>query len=97
MYFILGNLKKMSKKSLKVEICMGSSCFSRGNKYSLPIIQSFIKDNNLDADLDLSGCLCSGNCSNGPIIIINGNMYDKVHPDSLKDLLLHVIKGDVNE
>lgn len=87
----------MKKQTLKVEICMGSSCFSRGNKQSLPIIQSLIKEKIIDADVDLSGSLCSGNCSKGPIIFVNGKMYDKVHPDSVKDLLLHLSDEDNNE
>ena len=81
---------------MTIEICMGSSCFSRGNKFSLPIIQSFIKDHQIDTDIQLSGALCSGKCSKGPILIINGEVYDQVHPDSVKDLLLHVIEREKN-
>lgn len=76
---------------------MGSSCFSRGNKLSLPIIQSLIKENNLNADIDLTGKLCSGNCSKGPILVINDRLYQQVHPDSVKDLILHIIKEENHE
>lgn len=70
---------------------MGSSCFSRGNKISLPIIQSLIEEKELNADIHLTGKLCSGHCSRGPVLVINGNLYDQVHPDTVRDLIMHVI------
>ena len=87
----------MEKNNLTIEICMGSSCFSRGNRLSLPIIQSMLENEDLEANIKITGCLCSENCSRGPIMVINGKMYDKVHPDSVKDLLLHLISEGKNE
>lgn len=87
----------MKQKTVSIEICMGSSCFSRGNKLSLPVIQSLIKENHLNADIDLAGKLCSENCSKGPVIVINEKRYERVHPDSVKDLILHVIREVENE
>lgn len=87
----------MKKNSYDIEICMGSSCFSRGNRFSLPIIQSFVKENKLEANINVTGCLCSENCSKGPILIINEILYDQVHPDSVKDLLLHLMSEGKDE
>ncbi len=87
----------MKKNSYNIEICMGSSCFSRGNRFSLPIIQSFVKENKLEANINVTGCLCSENCSKGPILIINEILYDQVHPDSVKDLLLHLMSEGKDE
>ncbi len=87
----------MSKKKLKVEICMGSSCFSRGNKLILPILQTMVNNNEVNAELVLTGSLCSENCSKGPVLFVNDKMYDRVHPDSVKDLLLHLADGAGNE
>lgn len=70
---------------------MGSSCFSRGNKISLPIIQSLIEEKELNADIHLTGRLCSGHCSRGPVLVINEKLYDQVHPDTVRDLIMHVI------
>lgn len=81
----------MNKQNLNIEICMGSSCFSRGNRFILPIIQLFEKENKYEVNTEVVGCLCSENCSKGPVLIINGKMYDKVHPDSVNDLLSHII------
>ncbi len=74
-------------KSLNVEICMGSSCYSRGNSESLPIIEQFCDEHKVDAKIDLKGSLCMQVCAKGPTIIINGNSYNGVHPNCVSDLL----------
>jgi NADH:ubiquinone oxidoreductase subunit E len=32
-----------------VKVCMGSSCFARGNLENLNFLETYIKENNLDA------------------------------------------------
>lgn len=44
-----------------IKVCMGSSCFARGNLNNLDYIENFIKENNLDADIDLFGAHCQEN------------------------------------
>ena len=39
----------------KIVICMGSSCFARGNEENLRVIEDFLKSNNLQTDVLLSG------------------------------------------
>ena len=38
-----------------ITICMGSSCFTRGNNINAEIINAFIADNNLQASVALQG------------------------------------------
>lgn len=70
-----------------IEVCMGSSCFARGNQQNLEFIEDYIKENGLDAEIDLSGNRCSGNCAEGPNIIINGVEYSQVNEDKIKEIL----------
>ena len=39
----------------EIKICMGSSCFARGNADNLEFIEKYIKDNNLEADIEVYG------------------------------------------
>ncbi len=64
---------------------MGSSCFSRGNRENLRIIENFIRDNQIDCAL--SGRGCAGNCMNGPNINIDGIDFERVDSGTLIDLL----------
>ncbi len=75
----------MSKHTIKV--CMGSSCFARGNCENLSFLEKYIKDHNLDADLELVGALCEGKCDLGPHVYVDNNEYDEVNIDKLQKIL----------
>lgn len=72
---------------IAVTICMGSSCFSRGNSRNVEIIQNFIKNNGLEGKVSVSGCLCSGHCKNGPVLMINGELVEEALPEMIPELL----------
>jgi NADH:ubiquinone oxidoreductase subunit E len=81
----------MEKK--KITICMGSSCFSRGNKDNLIIIQDYLKNND-SAEVLLTGALCQEKCSKGPVLYLGDTMHCSVDPDHLPDLLNGYISAD---
>lgn len=70
-----------------IKICMGSSCFARGNSKNLQTIQNLIEKNGLDAEIELSGLRCCDNCSKGPNITIDGTEYNNIDSGSLLDIL----------
>ncbi len=74
-------------KKLSIEICMGSSCYSRGNSESLGLIEKFCTDEAPKSDVKVKGSLCMNTCAKGPTIIIDGNSYNGVHPNCIVDLL----------
>lgn len=73
----------------EITICMGSSCFSRGNSVISQMVQDFITNNNLTDKVEVRGCLCEGECRQAPNIRIDGKLYSHVTPGSLNDLLKH--------
>lgn len=77
-----------------ITICMGSSCFSRGNSTNAEVIQRFIADNGLEDKFSVRGCLCEGECKNGPNIRIDAKLYTNVSPETLPDLLLHALETE---
>lgn len=70
-----------------ITICLGSSCFSRGNNKNLEIIKEYISTRGLDSDITFKGQLCTENCSKGPILIINGKTFNEVSKTKLIDIL----------
>lgn len=76
--------------SCRISICMGSSCFSRGNNRNLEVIEEFVKENHLDSSVEIAGNLCEDKCNIGPNIIINGKLYSGLDPNSLLELLQHL-------
>jgi len=77
-----------------IVICMGSSCFSRGNNRNIEVIQRFLKTREIPAGMELSGRLCEGHCKDGPNITINGKMYHGVDPIVITGLLNHHVREE---
>ncbi len=71
----------------EIKICMGSSCFARGNADNLEFIEKYIKDNNLEADIEVYGSRCENICEKGPNVIINGTIYNEVTPEKIVEIL----------
>jgi NADH:ubiquinone oxidoreductase subunit E len=74
-------------KSIEVTLCMGSSCFSRGSNRSLILLNEFIKNNHLENNVHVKGCLCTSNCQDGPNFKIEDKEYKNVDPTVVIDLL----------
>lgn len=71
----------------KIQVCMGSSCFARGNIQNLKLIQKFLEDNHLEADVELVGLRCCEKCSQGPNVTIDDEEFNNVDKGTLLDIL----------
>lgn len=71
---------------------MGSACFARGNAQNLEYIENYIKTNKLDAEIELIGSRCEGQCADGPNIIVNGVEYCQVDESKIKEIFEELIK-----
>ncbi|WP_262886961.1 (2Fe-2S) ferredoxin domain-containing protein [Tenuifilum thalassicum] len=72
---------------VELMICLGSSCFARGNKATLKSIQKFLEDHDLKDKVNFHGGHCFGNCAEGPNIKINGRLYTHVNEFKVIDIL----------
>ena len=72
-----------------ITICMGSSCFARGNEKNVALCEEFLAERGLrdEVDVELGASLCTGNCAKGPVVIVNGRTYTNVDRGVMKDLL----------
>lgn len=70
-----------------IKICMGSSCFARGNNENLDVLENFITKNNLETKIDLIGSRCENKCAKGPLIIIDDKILENITTDNLNKLL----------
>lgn len=71
----------------EIVICLGSSCFSRGNRVCLGLIEKFLKDHNLEDHYFFHGSRCFDKCEKGPILKIGDEIHEKVQPDEVVNLL----------
>jgi NADH:ubiquinone oxidoreductase subunit E len=75
-----------------IEICLGSSCFSRGSGKTLQSIQKYLKDHKLENDVVLKGNHCFGDCSKGPVIKVGDEVHEQVSNETILDILEETFK-----
>ena len=78
-------------RSANIVICMGSSCFARGNNRNIEVIQDYLNSHRLPPTVELTGHLCEGHCKSGPNVSINGKQYHEVDPIVIIGLLNHFL------
>jgi NADH:ubiquinone oxidoreductase subunit E len=83
-----------AKQKIELAICMGSSCFSRGNKRNIELIKEYIKRFGLCDKLVLKGHLCEGLCNEGPNICLEKQVHHSVDATSISTLLDSYIKKE---
>lgn len=73
----------------KITVCIGSSCFARGNELNVEVIQKYLEEHHLkdEVDLELQGALCQGRCADGPIVVVDDQIYTKVDRGVMLDLM----------
>ncbi len=77
----------VDQKKVEIRICLGSSCFSRGNRTILQDINKFIEAKQVKDRVFFHGAHCFGDCNDGPKVEVNGKLYNKVTPAIVIDIL----------
>lgn len=74
-------------QSYEIMICLGSSCFSRGNRDVVKVIKEFLKKNHMDDKVILKGARCMDRCSEGPWVMINGKTFARTNVQDIETIL----------
>ncbi len=74
-------------KIKELTICLGSSCFARGNRKTLSLIQDYIKEHKLEGKVKFRGNHCFGKCSMGPVLKIDDNIYEQLTDQYVLEIL----------
>lgn len=72
---------------IEMQICLGSSCFSRGNKDVVMFIREYLRENHLEDRVIFRGGRCMGRCNNGPNLTINGIPVEGVTRAKIEGIL----------
>ncbi len=70
-----------------IKVCLGSSCYVRGNDKTLAFLEDYISKNKKDVTIELLGCRCTNACQDGPSIFINDKRYAHPSHEELTNLL----------
>jgi NADH:ubiquinone oxidoreductase subunit E len=71
----------------EIVICLGSSCFARGNKQIVQHVKKFLEEHRLAHRVMFRGKHCFGNCENGPSMMIGEKRFEHISADTINDIL----------
>jgi len=78
-----------------VVVCLGSSCFARGNAQNLAAIEAYLLNHSIQNSIRVTGCLCQDECKRGPNLIMRGEHLHEMNPSTLREILLTLGAGQV--
>lgn len=70
-----------------VSLCMGSSCFARGNNRLLESLEQAIELNGWQERISLVGARCDNRCGDGPNVTVDGKLYQGLDVGAFMDLI----------
>lgn len=77
----------MMPQRIEMQICLGSSCFSRGNRDVVTFIREYLRKNHLEDRIIFKGARCMNLCSNGPNLKINERIIEGVTISKIESIL----------
>lgn len=75
-------------------ICLGSSCFARGNKKIVNLVKGYIEENNLKERVNFKGNHCFGYCERGPVVKINDRIHEEISESTIINILNSAFSGN---
>lgn len=79
---------------MDVMVCIGSSCYLKGSKDIISILQKLIEHNGLNEKVNLAGSFCMGHCMEGVCVKVDGNLFS-VTPSSTEEFFNKNILGGI--
>lgn len=77
----------------EVVVCLGSSCFARGNAQNLSALESYLQSHDLCHCVHIRGSLCQDECKQGPNLTIGGTHHHDVNAARLREILQQLNRG----
>ena len=83
------------EKPIEIVICLGSSCFARGNGENLRALKTYIEHYNVAAKFSVRGHLCRDKCTIAPTLTIDDREYHNLKPGGAVALLDQALKDRI--
>ena len=72
-----------------VLVCGGTGCTSSHSGKIIEKFHEYLKENNIDKEVNIVKTGCFGLCAQGPIVVVypEGAMYTRVSPDDVSEIV----------
>ncbi len=81
------------KGKYKINVCLGTACYVKGADKVLDAIEKKLGISaggiTPDGKFSIDACRCVGACGLAPVVVINDDVYGKLTPDMVDDMLSH--------
>ncbi|MBR1778920.1 MAG: NAD(P)H-dependent oxidoreductase subunit E [Clostridia bacterium] len=75
----------------EVSVCLGTACYVKGSDKILEKVRSILhidtEECTTDGKFSLTSCRCIGACGLAPVMTINDDVYSRLKPDAVEDIL----------
>ncbi len=79
------------KGDFVINVCMGTACYVRGADKVLTEFENLLKiksgQTTPDGKFSLSSLRCVGACGLAPVVMVNGDVFGKIKPDEVKNII----------
>lgn len=83
-------------KRVEIQICLGSSCFARGNQTLVHRIKEHLLKLRLTDQVIFKGAHCFNQCKDGPMLRINDEIISGVNENNIAEVLnIYLKKHDI--
>ena len=93
-YFEIINIKPnvSGGTTMKITVCIGSSCHIKGSRQVVEQLQYLIKSNHLSDEVELAGTFCMGRCQEGVCVTVD-DAFHSVSPERVPAFFNEYILG----
>jgi NADH:ubiquinone oxidoreductase subunit E len=74
-------------KKIPIVLCLGSSCFARGNQEIILKVKKYIDRKNISDRVEFKGDHCFDQCSKGPNMYVGDKLFQNISINNIADIL----------
>ncbi|WP_318259457.1 (2Fe-2S) ferredoxin domain-containing protein [Ruminococcus sp. YE282] len=82
------------RETMKITVCIGSSCHIKGSRQVVHLLQELIEKNNLGDKVELGGTFCMNKCQQGVCVTVDDEFHS-VTPNTVEDFFAKSVKAKV--
>jgi NADH:ubiquinone oxidoreductase subunit E len=88
------HINVIKQPNLVIKVCSGANCAVNNSYAVIREIENYLKvkaDDETDPKIKLEMISCLGQCGEGPIMVVNGKVFNNINTSSVHDIIKNYI------